>query len=132
MWVRVPLQSLKTSDIEFRASDIEFICFEQGVPWHSGNYRVWIHSETCTWHDENIQPLWLLFGTCKDFLSFLVFLSFSGTFFALLFLLLFLLLLENFYFLFLASRWLKGHNENRIIHLFCVILVVQFSQWYHI
>ena len=30
-------------------------CFEQRVPWHSGNYRVWIHSETRTWHDENIQ-----------------------------------------------------------------------------
>ena len=33
----------------FRAS------FEQGVPWHSGNYRVWIHSETRTWPDKNIQ-----------------------------------------------------------------------------
>ena len=31
------------------------VCFEQGVPWHSGNYRVWIHYETCTWHDKNIQ-----------------------------------------------------------------------------
>ena len=30
-------------------------CFEQGVPWHSGNYGVWIHSETRTWHDKNIQ-----------------------------------------------------------------------------
>ena len=30
-------------------------CFEKGVPWHSGNYRVWIHSETRTWHDKNIQ-----------------------------------------------------------------------------
>ena len=30
-------------------------CFEQGVPWHSGNYRVWIHSETRTWHNKNIQ-----------------------------------------------------------------------------
>ena len=29
--------------------------FEQGVPWHSGNYRVRIHSETRTWHDKNIQ-----------------------------------------------------------------------------
>ena len=29
--------------------------FEQGVPWLSGNYRVWIHSETHTWHDKNIQ-----------------------------------------------------------------------------
>ena len=30
-------------------------CFEQGVPWHSGKYKVWIHSETRTWHDKNIQ-----------------------------------------------------------------------------
>ena len=30
-------------------------CFEQGVPWHSGNYRMWIHSETCMWHGKNIQ-----------------------------------------------------------------------------
>ena len=28
-------------------------CFEQGVPWYSGNYGVCIHSETCTWHDKN-------------------------------------------------------------------------------
>ena len=32
-------------------------CFKQGVPWHSGNYWVWIHSETCKWHDKNIQSL---------------------------------------------------------------------------
>ena len=38
----------------FRAS------FEQGVPWHSGNYRVWIHSETRKWHDKNIQTLLLV------------------------------------------------------------------------
>ena len=30
-------------------------CFEQGVPWHSGNYRMWTHSETRTWHDKKIQ-----------------------------------------------------------------------------
>ena len=30
-------------------------CSEQGVPWHSGNYRMWIHSETCLWHDKNKQ-----------------------------------------------------------------------------
>ena len=29
-------------------------CFEQGVPSHSGNYRVWIYCETGTWHDKNI------------------------------------------------------------------------------
>ena len=23
-------------------------CFEKGVPWHSDNYTVWIHSEMCT------------------------------------------------------------------------------------
>ena len=32
-------------------------CFEEGVPWHSGNYRVYIHSEMRTWHDNNIQGL---------------------------------------------------------------------------
>ena len=32
-----------------------YSCFKQGVPWHSGNYRVWIHSKTCIWHDKNIQ-----------------------------------------------------------------------------
>ena len=30
-------------------------CFEQEFPWHSGNYRVWIHSEARMWHDKNIQ-----------------------------------------------------------------------------
>ena len=30
-------------------------CLEQGVPWHSGNYGIWIHSETRTWHDKNIK-----------------------------------------------------------------------------
>ena len=30
-------------------------CFEQGFYWHSGNYRVWFHSDTGTSHDKNIQ-----------------------------------------------------------------------------
>ena len=30
-------------------------CFDQGVPWHSGNYRVWIRSKTRPWPDNNIQ-----------------------------------------------------------------------------
>ena len=30
-------------------------CLEQRVLWHSGNYRVWIHSETPQWHDKIIQ-----------------------------------------------------------------------------
>ena len=30
-------------------------CFEHGFPWDSGNYIVWIHSETRTWRDKNIQ-----------------------------------------------------------------------------
>ena len=30
-------------------------CFEQGVTWHSGNYRVWIHSEARMWHDKKVQ-----------------------------------------------------------------------------
>ena len=39
-------------NVRFRA------CFEQWVPWHSGNYRVWIQSETRTWHDKSLQYLW--------------------------------------------------------------------------
>ena len=41
-------------------SHLNFIfrsCFKQGVPWHSGNYRVLIHSERHAWLDENIQLL---------------------------------------------------------------------------
>ena len=33
------------------------VCFQQGVLWHSGNYRVWILSEMRTWHDKNIQSI---------------------------------------------------------------------------
>ena len=48
---------LNGSGFESRCSHLKFIfraCFKQGVPWHSGNYRVWIHSETRTWHGKNI------------------------------------------------------------------------------
>ena len=44
-------------------------CFEQRVPWHSGNYRVWIHSETRTWHDKNIQFFQTFYKNCKTFLK---------------------------------------------------------------
>ena len=43
---------------EFSCSHLNFrfpVCFTQGVPWHSGSYRVWINSEKRTWHDKNIQ-----------------------------------------------------------------------------
>ena len=30
-------------------------CFEEGVPWHSEKYRLWIHPETCTRHENKIQ-----------------------------------------------------------------------------
>ena len=30
-------------------------CFEQGLPWHSGHYKMQIHSDMRTWHDNNIQ-----------------------------------------------------------------------------
>ena len=41
-------------------------CFKQRVLWHSGNYRVWIHSETRTWHDKNMESLVsLLMLKCK-------------------------------------------------------------------
>ena len=40
-------------------------CFEQGVPWHSDNYRMWIHSESRTWHNKNIQSFNMLFIFCQ-------------------------------------------------------------------
>ena len=30
-------------------------CFEQGVPLHSDNYRMWIDCDTRTWHNKKIQ-----------------------------------------------------------------------------
>ena len=45
---------------EYSCSHLNFrfpACFEQRFPWHSGNYRVWIHSEMHTWHDKNIQSM---------------------------------------------------------------------------
>ena len=56
-WVFV--YELSGCGFESRCSHLNFrfcACFELGVPWHSGNYRVWIGSETRTWHDKNIQP----------------------------------------------------------------------------
>ena len=38
-------------------------CFEQGVPWHSGNHEVWIHPETLTWHDKNKESIKILIET---------------------------------------------------------------------
>ena len=52
---------LNPDSIEPRCSYLNFryrACFEKGVPWYSGIYRVWIHSETCTWHNNNIQSIW--------------------------------------------------------------------------
>ena len=50
------------SHLNFRFCD----CFKQGVLWHSGNYRVWIDSETRPWQDKNILPnvkVWYIYKT---------------------------------------------------------------------
>ena len=55
---------------EYSCSHLHFrfrACFEQGVLRHSGNYRVWIHSETRRWHDKNIQSMGVLDFLIKDF-----------------------------------------------------------------
>ena len=55
-WVLV--DELSDCGFESSCSELKFrfrASFEQGVPWHSVNYIVWIHSETRTWHDKNIQ-----------------------------------------------------------------------------
>ena len=57
-WVFV--YELSGRGFESRCSLLNFrfrACFGQGVPWHSGKYRVWIHSETRTWHGKNIQSV---------------------------------------------------------------------------
>ena len=51
-------QKLRFSGLESSCSHLNFrfrACFEQGVPWHLGHYRVKIHSKTRTWHDKNTQ-----------------------------------------------------------------------------
>ena len=48
---------LSGSGFESSCSRLNFrfrVCVEQWVPWYSGNYRVWTHSEMRTWHDKNI------------------------------------------------------------------------------
>ena len=55
-WVFV--HELSGCGFESRCSHLIFrydACFEHGVSWHSGNCRVWIHSQIRTWHDKTIQ-----------------------------------------------------------------------------
>ena len=55
MWVFV--YELSGCGFESCYSHLNFryrVCFKQRVSWHSGNYRVWIHSKTRTWHNKNI------------------------------------------------------------------------------
>ena len=65
---------LSVSGFESSCSHLNFrfrTCFEQEVPWHSGNYRVWIHSETRTLHEKNIQSVKKCFLRC--YVSFFLF-----------------------------------------------------------
>ena len=68
-WLSV--QELSRSGFESSYSRLTLrfrACFEQGVPWHSGNCRVWIDSETCTWHDKNIQlKIYAWFKLCVTY-----------------------------------------------------------------
>ena len=67
-WLSVHLRTKSGSGFESSCSHLNFrfrACLEQGVPWHSGNYRVWIHTETHTWNDKNIQSLWCMLKSPK-------------------------------------------------------------------
>ena len=58
IWLSCIVSTYLYGVFESRCSHLNFryrACFKQEVPWHSGNYRVWIHSETNTWHNKNIQ-----------------------------------------------------------------------------
>ena len=57
-WVFV--QKLAGSGFESSCSHFIFrfrACFEQGVPWQSDNYRVWVHSESAyvTWQERTVK-----------------------------------------------------------------------------
>ena len=55
-WVFI--YELSSCRFYFRCSHLNlryYNYFEQGVPWRSGNYRVWIHSGIRTWNYKNIQ-----------------------------------------------------------------------------
>ena len=57
-WMSRNVKELSGCGFESHCSHLNFTyraCFEQGVPWRSGKYRVWIRSEMGTWHDNNIQ-----------------------------------------------------------------------------
>ena len=55
-----PLSSKKNTQ-PFRQTNFRFrASFEQGGPRYSGNCRVWIHSETLTRHDKNIQSYFMV------------------------------------------------------------------------
>ena len=54
IWMNVKELLARSSREIWSLSD----CFEQGVPWYLGKYRVWIHSETHTWHDKNISQIY--------------------------------------------------------------------------
>ena len=52
------LVDYRVSPVESHSSHLNFrycTCLKQGVSWHSGNCKVWIHSKTRMWHDKNIQ-----------------------------------------------------------------------------
>ena len=52
------IYELSGCGFESRCSHFSFryrVCFEQGVPWHSRNYRVQIYSKMRMWHDKNTQ-----------------------------------------------------------------------------
>ena len=56
--LRVKPHSIVCCGFESSCGHLNFrfrVCFEQGVRWHSGSYRMWIHHETRTWHKNNIQ-----------------------------------------------------------------------------
>ena len=46
-------------------------CFEQGIPWHSDSYRMWIHSGTRTWYDKNIQSINYILSLFFDIFNFI-------------------------------------------------------------
>ena len=76
-WVFV--YELNGCGFESRCSHLNFrygTCFKQGVSWHSGKHKVWIHSQTRTRNDKNIHSkswMFLTWPRVGDFICHLLF-----------------------------------------------------------
>ena len=111
---------------ESRCSHLNFrfcACFEKGVPWHSGNYWEWIHSETRTWHDKKIQLNTWCVVICFRKITTTIFAHYNPWFLPL-----FNSILPSHYYYFVWD--ILNHNFNTRIFHFKLIYSCSWTLWH--